>query len=361
MILCPTCQRDGVVSNANVYDTRTNRNGTEIRRKRRCVRDGQHVFETREASPELGLDDVYVRRGSDDAISSKFSQSRLRNDVSDGVLKRLSPDAIDAVVSDVCGTLRENLEAISTPITALESRDHSIEGLAVTIYDYQIMEAVENSLRSGTDRIARVLYCLSFRGRVDVPKRHGFKDATDFLAWFHSDEAYADLGQPIPQKMDRATETWWPPRVPGYPERVIKKNGTVKQFGLEQLRKSLLRALHGRYHAQDVSRLIVQMILFRIEGQASVLSSQLASEAMSILRMWDDIAYLRYAGIGKGFTSVRSFQEEAFNLISTPSPKLVFDRKMLKAPFNVRAFHSALPDPEKHTERPLREDRGRGA
>lgn len=330
---CPACQQMGIRSETRIDYSRPNKDGTVVNRRRVCRVQSEHTFETRELRPSLRLEDTLVRRGSDHRVSGAFSRSRLSRDISDGVLKRLSTDEIASVTADVCDRLSDVLLSISEPLSADEMHERNQFGSVSSISDYQIMVAVENRLRSGSDRVAHVLYALSFRGRVDIQGREGFRDAHSFLEWFHLDEAYPDLMSAIPAQADRPVERWWPPRTPKLPSHVVKRGGSTRKFGFQQFRRSLARALHGRHNASEISRLIALMALFRLEGQPTVLASQLASEAMAALRMSDDIAFLRYAGIAKTFGSVRSFQEEAMGLIECPSPRLIFDPRTLKTPY----------------------------
>jgi transcriptional regulator NrdR family protein len=179
---------------------------------------------------------------------------------------------------------------------------------------------------------------LSFRGGVDPSASGSFKTATDFLEWFYSDTAYPDLREPLPQPNSRAVTTWWPPRTPKLPEFVIKRDGTRKKFGFEQFKSSVSVALLGRPHAEETAHHVALFALFHVEGQPIVRSSQLADQAMSTLRMVDDIAYLRFAGIAKDFVSVRDFASEAHGLIGAPSPSLRFAPDNLKAAVPVGNF-----------------------
>lgn len=316
------------------------KDGTVVNRRRVCRVDSAHTFQTRELRPTQRLEDTYVRRGSDDIISGIFSMSRLSQDIGDGVLKRLSTEQISSVVADVCNRLSDDLVAISEPLSSQEIERLSQFSGGTSINDYTIMVAVENRLRTESNRVAHVLYALSFRGRVDISGRDGFRDAEGFLSWFYSAEAYPDLERAIPARSERPIERWWPPRTPNAPSRVVKREGSVKKFGLAQFRKSLARALHGRQNAEEASSLLATLTLFHLEGQPTIRSSQLASTAMEILRMYDDVAYLRYGGIAKSFDSVREFQEEAVGLIEHPSPRLIFDRRVLQAPFDVHSFRT---------------------
>lgn len=331
-MFCPMCLQEGRKSDTRVEDSKAANKRPIVLRKRYCLGDTRHTFRTEEIVRKPTLDDTFVRASSDHHIVGQFSASLLRDDIASGVLKRLSDQEIESVTSDVMARLSEDLPDIAEVLSPQEIEQYKPAAIASSISDYDIRIRVESRLRLISDRVAHVLYVLSFRGRVDVPRpsRSGFRNAGDFLAWFYSEEAYSDLAEAIPLQADRAVEEWWPPRTPHHPEAVIKANGAVKQFGFEQFRKSLLLALHGRHQAKQASHLLAQLVLFRLEGQATVRSSQLASEAMAALRMHDDIAYLRYAGIAKGYRSIRDFKAEAVALLVRPSPRIVFVKSALR-------------------------------
>lgn len=338
---CPICLQEGRTSDTRVTDTKSSAVRAEFRRKRECKYDPAHVFRTLELVLKPSLDNLYVRASSNQAIMGKFSRARLREDIAAGVLKRLSTEELDSVASEVAARLEEDLPHISEPLTPEETAKYQPLGLANTVSDYHIRSIVENRLRKSSDRSAHILYVLSFRGRVDTPGRgrEGFRNARAFLDWFDSADAYPDQQKEIPSVADRAVEEWWPPYAPTHPDWVIKADGRPKQFGFEQFRGSLLRALLGRHEAEQASLLIAQLVLFRLEGQSRVRSSQLASEAMSALRMYDDIAYLRYAGIAKAYKSSRDFRAEAVALLERPSPRIIFTRSKLRPVLGPHATH----------------------
>lgn len=329
---CPICLQEGREVESRVEHTNRSKNRAATGRRRRCSGNPAHTFRTLELVLKPSLDNLYVRASSDHSIMGKFSISRLREDIAIGVLKRLSDAELDSVTADVTAQLEEDLPRIAEPLSPEEAEEFQPVGIANSVSDYHIRTLVEHRLRPVSDRPAHVLYVLSFRGRVDTRGRgrEGFRNARAFLDWFDSDDAYPDQRQAVPAMADRAVEEWWPPRAPVHPERVIKADGSEKQFGFEQFRGSLLRALLGRHDAERASLLIAQLVLFRLEGQSKVRSSQLASEAIAALRMHDDIAYLRYAGIAKSYKSSRDFRAEAVALLVHPSPRIVFTKTRLR-------------------------------
>lgn len=352
-MLCPVCLQEGRETGTKVVDTNTSRKRPIIFRKRRCLSNARHILRTEEVVSKATLDNTYVRASSDHHIVGQFSPSHLREDIASAVLKRLSDQEIDSVTADVVARLSEDLPRIAEPLSPAEIDRFQPAAIASSISDYDIRTRVESRLRLISDRVAHVLYVLSFRGRVDVPRRDrsGFRNAGDFLAWFYSEDAYTDLTEAIPRQADRAVEEWWPPRPPRHPVNVIKATGAVKQFGFEQFRNSLLLALHGRHEAKPASLLTAQLVLFRLEGQATVRSSQLASEAMAALRMYDDIAYLRYAGIAKGYKSIRDFKAEAVALLDRPSPRIVYVKSALRPVLgagSLRGRASSQPEGIRH-------------
>jgi transcriptional regulator NrdR family protein len=172
---CPACASRGEHSRLIVRDTRTAADHPRVVRRRVCEHDAGHVLETVENPIALSLEHVVVRRSGDRRAMDLFSRTRLFDDIKTGVLKRLSDEEVAALANDVHRYLTEHLDELVEPIDSAEAG--RFDGVRGSIDDNAIREAVEFRLRGGSDRVAHVLFTLSFRGRVDVPTRTGFRDA----------------------------------------------------------------------------------------------------------------------------------------------------------------------------------------
>lgn len=316
---CPVCAREGREGVLEVKSTRKDFGSAKVRRRRVCANNPRHRMDTVEHPLHVPLSTIRVRRPNGEMHA--FNKQHLRDDVQRGVLKRLTRVEVADVVEEVCAELQEELVERDAPDTDNPDTERTID-------DLEIRSHVVARLRRIEKRDAHVLYVLSFRGRVDSRPVSGFHTAEDFLRWLYGE--YPDLGRPFPRHPPRAEERWYPPR--GFspePKRVLKRDGTYRDFGRDQFRDSIHKALVGKEQSSRVARLVTERVLWAMAGQDVVLSSQLASEVMHCLRRVDDIAYLRYASVAKRFRSVREFADEANGLLECPSPYLTFDKGLL--------------------------------
>jgi len=313
-------------------DTRHDQTARVITRRRECKTDPTHVFHTQEAARAATIGQTFVRRASDGVVTGKFSLALLVRDLRTAVLGRLPEAELAAIANDVSVHLAELLSEISLPLSPAEQAKHSPGRYGVSILDTEVMEVAEDRLRHASDRSAHILYALGVRGRVDVPQRGGLKDATALLTWIYSDGAYPDLRQAIPESRPRAIERWWPSVHVAVPSTVVKKSGAHRVFGKEQFVNSIHMAMIGRHRADETSKLVGERALEAFAGQRVVLSTQLSSEVTRALRQYDDIAYLRWVTVAKGYTSVRQVAFEAVDLVSHPSTRLIFDPTVKREP-----------------------------
>lgn len=182
---------------------------------------------------------------------------------------------------------------------------------------------MEARLRSGKNRMLHVLYALSIRGRTDHEGRSGWATASDVLGWLF--EQYEHLKVDLPDPVGRPTDRWYYSRLAPTPRLVIKRDGPPRRFARHQFVASIRRAMLGRPNAREQTECIAEWVLWHIAGPEEVLSSQLMVGVLDCLRRVDDIAYLRWVSIAKGFDSATRFRDEAFALVADPSPRLVFD------------------------------------
>lgn len=336
---CLTCQRAGIKSALEVKDTRKDRRGLAVRRRRVCAENPTHVLDTLEQPVLVPLDGVFVRAHQDPRRLQRFSRKRLTTDIQDGVLKRLDPTALASVVDGVCGLLEDELGRLGQPATD-DNRAAAGESVQVVVDDWRIRTLVERRLREQADAVAHVLFALSFRGRVDMGAEDGWQDAREFLGWLY--EVYPKLRQELPERASRAEERWWPPAPPQEPTRVIKRAGRPSPFRREQLEDSVRKALLGRQQSLRKGRLIVDWALWQLAGQDTVLTSQLAGMVVNTLRRVDDIAYLRYAGIAKAYETVEEYADEALALVRTPGPELIFDKRVPRSPSSGGFMHGLV-------------------
>ena len=91
---------------------------------------------------------------------------------------------------------------------------------------------------------------------------------------------------------------------------VVKKDGTREPFSREKLEKSLWVACQKRPVRRDQVDLILNAIEDELRGEKEVDSRKLGQLVMKALKQLDDVAYIRYASVYRGFKDVASFQKE---------------------------------------------------
>lgn len=284
-----------------------------------------HEFRTVEALLEPHLSQYGVRRSSTGTLAPrKFSRAKFSSDVRDVLFRHKGPldeTALDALVDRSLSALEQQLTHRNLTLTSAEIRIRP--DIVGAIPDELISTTVEEVLRHGRGRsyrMAELLYVTAVRGRADY--REGWSGAKDVLTWIQ--DRYAHVQVPSLQKGFVVGEPEGVARTSWRPQTVLKRRHHPVPFDTHQFHKSLLGALHGREHATAKATKVVHHVLGEIQGQRVIHSSQLASSALTSLRRVDDIAYLRWATVVKGITSVRAFTDEVADLIQHPSPPLLW-------------------------------------
>jgi transcriptional repressor NrdR len=96
---------------------------------------------------------------------------------------------------------------------------------------------------------------------------------------------------------------------------VLKRSGRVEAYQAAKLRAGLEHALAGRPVAIDeIDRITDQIESVARRAGQPVPSEVLGREALSKLRDLDEVAYLRFASVHKGFRDATDFQRELTEL-----------------------------------------------
>jgi transcriptional repressor NrdR len=111
-------------------------------------------------------------------------------------------------------------------------------------------------------------------------------------------------------------------RVVELPLMVVKRSGLKEPFEREKLADGLHRAIAGR----DVSPVAVDAAIAGIEEEARAAGPEVPTEVLGMavlerLRLLDDVSYLRFASVYKGFDDASDFEREAVELRKTTAPK----------------------------------------
>ena len=97
---------------------------------------------------------------------------------------------------------------------------------------------------------------------------------------------------------------------------VVKRSGVTEPFSREKVVKGVRRACQGRAVDDDALNLLAQQVedAVRATGSPEVLSNEVGLAILGPLRDLDEVAYLRFASVYRGFTSAEDFEREIKDL-----------------------------------------------
>ena len=110
-------------------------------------------------------------------------------------------------------------------------------------------------------------------------------------------------------------------RVEDVPLMVRKRSGSVEPFDRAKLQSGIERAATGRIDGETVAAITETIEEELRSGGAEVPSDQVGVAVLEHLRALDDVAYLRFASVYKGFEGIEDFQREVVELRKTTAPK----------------------------------------
>jgi transcriptional repressor NrdR len=93
---------------------------------------------------------------------------------------------------------------------------------------------------------------------------------------------------------------------------VVKRSGVTEPFSREKVIQGVRRACQGREVDDDALNLLAQQVedTVRASGSAEIPSHQVGLAILGPLRDLDEVAYLRFASVYRGFTSAEDFEDE---------------------------------------------------
>ena len=93
---------------------------------------------------------------------------------------------------------------------------------------------------------------------------------------------------------------------------VVKRSGVTEPFSREKVVKGVRRACQGRQVDDDALNLLAQQVedAVRATGSPEVPSNEVGLAILGPLRELDEVAYLRFASVYRGFTSAEDFERE---------------------------------------------------
>ena len=93
---------------------------------------------------------------------------------------------------------------------------------------------------------------------------------------------------------------------------VAKRSGVTEPFNRDKIIRGVRRACQGRPVTEDQLALLAQQVedMIRSRGSGEVPSQEIGLAILGPLRDLDEVAYLRFASVYRGFESLADFEEE---------------------------------------------------
>jgi transcriptional repressor NrdR len=103
---------------------------------------------------------------------------------------------------------------------------------------------------------------------------------------------------------------------------VGKRSGATEPFTRDKIVRGVRRACQGRPVSEDQLAILAQQVeeTIRARGCAEVPSHDVGLAILGPLRELDEVAYLRFASVYRGFESLADFEDEIATLRSAHQP-----------------------------------------
>jgi transcriptional repressor NrdR len=110
-------------------------------------------------------------------------------------------------------------------------------------------------------------------------------------------------------------------RVEETPLVVEKRDGLEELFDRTKISEGIRRALKNRPVSEEQIEALAEEIeeAVRADGRRRVPSAEIGREVLDRLRAVDDVGYLRFASVYKGFSELTDFERELLSLLNRPS------------------------------------------
>jgi transcriptional repressor NrdR len=97
---------------------------------------------------------------------------------------------------------------------------------------------------------------------------------------------------------------------------VAKRSGVTEPFARDKIIRGVQRACQGRPVDEDKLAILAQQVeeTIRARGLAEVPSHEVGVAVLGPLRELDEVAYLRFASVYRGFESLADFEDEIATL-----------------------------------------------
>lgn len=106
--------------------------------------------------------------------------------------------------------------------------------------------------------------------------------------------------------------------------KILKSDGRCEPFDEDKLREGIARAIEKRPVAMDKIEVAISRIKLELKdtGENEVDSSKLGKWVMVQLRRLDQVAYIRFVSVHRGFEDVRAFLDEIESLENELPPEI---------------------------------------
>jgi transcriptional repressor NrdR len=93
---------------------------------------------------------------------------------------------------------------------------------------------------------------------------------------------------------------------------VAKRSGVTEPFARDKIVRGVRRACQGRPVTEDQLANLAQRVddVLRSRGSAEIPSHEVGLAILGPLRELDEVAYLRFASVYRGFESLADFEDE---------------------------------------------------
>ena len=100
---------------------------------------------------------------------------------------------------------------------------------------------------------------------------------------------------------------------------VAKRSGATEPFARQKIVRGVQRACQGRPVTEDQLAILAQQVedTIRARGSGEVASHEVGLAILGPLRDLDEVAYLRFASVYRGFESLTDFEDEISVLRTT--------------------------------------------
>jgi transcriptional repressor NrdR len=102
---------------------------------------------------------------------------------------------------------------------------------------------------------------------------------------------------------------------------VVKRSGDRVPFDRHRIEAGVVAAAKGRPFSDEQVAAVASEIEHRYRGRGAVSSEQIGLAVLERLRGLDEVAYLRFASVYKGFADASDFEREAGLLTKSTEPK----------------------------------------